>query len=260
MYRLKTYGHMIAVSIVLFFLLPTLLWATDGNQDIRIEPDTVTISSFFSGVQMHITCNLPPESQAVIAVRGKRIEEELMRKSHQWELWMDRGEVDINNAPILYIALSSKSLLLSRGTDDFPWGYDALEKEARFSGKLKPSEDYKIFNEFIQLKERDKLYRLYPGDLQINRISPAQWEAKAVFSLPSRIKPGVYYVTLWIITEDSVINRKDSFFEVRRQGLPQLLNSLAMKHGIFYGFIAVIIAMIVGMLTGLAFHHRGSGH
>ena len=238
MYDLKIYRHMTAAGIFLFLLFPSVLRASENNQDIRIGPDIVAISSFFSGVQMHINCDLPPDSQAVLSIRGKRIETELMRKSHQWELWMNRGEVDIDNAPILYIALSSESHLLSRVTGKFPWGYDALEKEATFSGRLKPSEDYKIFNEFIELKERDKLYRLYPGGLKINRVGPDGWETTADFHLPSRIKPGTYYVTLWIIRDHLVLERRDSSFEVCRQGLPKLIKSLAMKHGTIYGFMA----------------------
>ena len=260
MQGLKKYRRWTIAGLILLFALPSPLWASDKIPDIHIQPEVVTILSFFSGAQMHITCDLPPDSQAVLSIRGKRIEEELMRKSHKWELWMNRGEVDVYNAPTLYIALSSEPYLLSRGAGEFPWGYDALENEARFSGMLKPSEDDTIFNEFIQLKERDKLYRLYPGDLKIKRISPDQWKAMADFRLPSRVKTGTYYVTLWIIRNGSVTDQSNDFFEVRQQGLPELLRSLAMNHGTFYGFMAVVIAMIVGMLTGLAFHRRGSGH
>lgn len=245
-------------GLILFFALSSSLWAEGKNPDIK--PEVVTILSFFSGVQMHITCKLPPNSQAVLSVRGKRIEEELMRKSHRWELWMNGGEVDIDNAPILYIAFSSEPGLLSRSRDEFPWGYDALEKEVRFTGALKRSEQNTIFNEFVQLKERYNLYRLYPGGLKITRISPDQREAAAYFHLPSRVRPGIYHVTLWIIRNGSVIDRRDDSFEVRLQGLPALMLSLVMRHGVFYGFIAVVLAMIVGMLAGLAFHRRGGGH
>lgn len=260
MQDLKAYAHMVLASIFLLLFLPSVLYAFDKKQGILIEPDIVVISSFFSGVQMHITCDLPTDCQAVLSIRGKRIEAELMRKSHQWELWINRGEVDIDKVPVLYIALSSSPHLLSRSPDNFPWGYDALEKEARFSGRLKPSEDVKVFNEFIQLKERYKLYQLYPGDLKVDRLNSDQWNATADFRLPSRIKPGMYYVTLWVIRDHSVVEQRDNFFEVRLRGLPRLLNSLAMEHGIIYGFMAVMIAMLAGIITGLAFHHRVDGH
>ena len=56
--------------------------------------------------------------QAVLSVRGKKIEEEMMRKSRHWDLWMNSGEVDIYDTPMLFIALSSDPALLTAG--DFP--------------------------------------------------------------------------------------------------------------------------------------------
>ena len=58
--------------------------------------------------------DLPAGSQAVLTIRGKRIDEEMMRKSRHWDLWMNSGEVDIDNAPLLYIASSSDPALLVR--------------------------------------------------------------------------------------------------------------------------------------------------
>ena len=87
MHGLKAYRRIAMTCLILFFVFPLPLWSDDVHQDIRIQPETVNISSFFSGVQMHVACDLPPNSQAVLSIRGRRIEEELMRKSHQWELW-----------------------------------------------------------------------------------------------------------------------------------------------------------------------------
>ncbi len=255
---LKGYGREVLAGLILFLVLSAPVWAAGGR--LEVQPQVVTITAFFSGVQMHITGDLPPDSQAVLRVRGKRIEQELMRKAHHWELWMNSGEVDIDHAPGLYIALSSDPRLLSPGAGDFPWGYDAVEREARFGGQLKPSEDNIIFKEFVQLKERDKLYRLYPGGLKITQTGPDRWQAEASFHLPSRLKRGTYRVALWIVRDGKVTERRDSSFEVRRQGLPEFLHALAKEHGVFYGFLAVAFAMVVGMLTGLAFQRKGGGH
>jgi len=246
-------------GLILLLTLPSPAW-TAGGGSLDVQPEVVTISAFFSGVQMHVTADLPPNSQAVLRVRGKRIEEELMRKTHHWDLWMNSGEVDIDHAPLLYIALSSDPDLLTAGAGDFPWGYDALEREARFSGQLKPQERDTIFKEFVELKERDKLYRLYPGGLKIAPAGPDRRQAQASFHLPSRLKPGTYYVALWIVRDGIVTERRDGSFEVRRQGLPEFLHTLAARHGVFYGFLAVALAMVVGMLTGLAFQRKGGGH
>ena len=228
--------------------------------DLTVKPKVVRITSFFSGVRMHFTADIPPDTQAVLRIRGKRIESELMRKAQLWELWLNSGEVDIGNTPGLYIVLSSDPRLLSPSADNYPWGYAALEREARFRGRIKASEDLFVFNEFVRLKEKDELYHLYPGGLTITPIGDGRRQVRAEVPLPSRLKPGLYRVALWIVRNGRTTDRLDASFEVRREGVTKFLNALAMKHGVFYGFLAVALAMVVGMLTGFVFKHRSGGH
>ncbi len=96
-------------------------FAADGT--LTVQPQSISITSLFSGTDMNISGDLPEGSQAVLTIRGKRIEEEMMRKSRHWDLWMNSGEVDIDNAPLLYIAFSSDPALLDHDNGDFPWGY-----------------------------------------------------------------------------------------------------------------------------------------
>ena len=183
-----------------------------------------------------------------------------MRKARHWDLWMNSGEVDIDNAPLLYIAFSSDPALLDHTNGDFPWGYAALEKVATFTGRLKPVEDNTIFEEFIQLKERDKLYHLYPGGLQLTKPGSGEMLAQASLHLPSRIKPGTYHVTLWIVKDGKIQEKRTTTFDVKLRGLPAVLQSMAKNHGVAYGLLAVAVAMSVGLLTGLIFRRKGGGH
>lgn len=226
---------------------------------LQVQPEVVAVNNFFSGVQMHITCDLPPESQAVLSIRGKRTEAELMRKTHHWDLWMNSGEVDIDHVPRLYITLSSDPVLLDANPDEVPWGYGAIEREAGFSGLVKPSERETIFKQFVALKERDELYQLFPGGLKVTRTGPGSWEAEAGFHLPSRLKSGIYHVTLWVVQDGRITQKRNASFEVRLTGVPAFLHSLSQQHGALYGFLAAAIAMVVGLFIGLIFH-RGDGH
>ncbi len=234
-------------------------FAADGTLTVR--PESISIYSLFSGADMIISGDhLPAGSQAVLTIRGKRIDEEMMRKSRHWDLWMNSGEVDIDNAPLLYIAFSSDPSLLDRGNGDYPWGYTALEKLAKFTGRLKPVEDDTIFQEFIQLKERDKLYHLYPGGLQLTSSGTGDLLTRMNLHLPSRIKPGTYHVALWILQNGKILEKRTTSFDVKLQGMPAVLRGMAKRHGIAYGFMAIAVAMSVGMLTGMVFRRKGGGH
>ncbi len=245
---------------LVLLLLVGLATSAAAAGKLVVEPSSVTINAFFSGIQMTVTGDLPPGSQAVLTVRGKRIEEELMRKSRHWDLWMNSGEVDIDNAPLLYMAFSSEPNLLSPAAGQVPWGYAALERNAQFIGRLKPVEDDTIFKEFVELKERDELYHLEPGGLRINHASPERWQARADFRLPSRLKRGVYHVSLWVLKDGKLVEKRSTTFKAELTGLPAFLQVMARKHGVLYGLLAVVLAMVVGMLSGLVFHRKGGGH
>jgi len=222
---------------------------------LQVQPEVVAINNFFSGVQMQVNCDLPPGSQAVLCIRGKRTEAELMRKTHHWDLWMNSGEVDIDHVPRLYIAMSSDPGLLDTGVGEVPWGYDAIERDASFSGRMKPSERDMIFKQFVALKERDELYRLYPGGLKISRDGTGFQEAEGGFHLPSRLKAGSYKMTLWIVQDGRVTQQRNAVFEVKLKGVPAFLDELARHHSVLYGIFAAVIAMAAGLFIGLIFHH-----
>lgn len=247
-------------GLTLIVTLGSIPSAVASGGTLAIRPRSISISSLFSGSDMNISGDLPAGSQAVLTIRGKRIEEEMMRKSRHWDLWMNSGEVDIDNAPLLYIAFSSDPALLDRGNGNFPWGYAALEKVAKFAGRLKPVEDDTIFEEFIQLKERDKLYHLYPGGLRLTNPGSGEMLARASLHLPSRIKPGTYHVSLWILRNGKILEKRTATFDVKLKGVPAVLQVMAKKHGVAYGLLAVAVAMTVGMLTGMVFRRRGGGH
>ncbi len=247
-------------ALTLIVTLWSISSALAAGDALTVQPQSISITSLFSGCDMTIRGSLPEGSHAVLTIRGKRIEEEMMRKSRHWDLWMNSGEVDIDNAPLLYIAFSSDPALLDPGNDEFPWGYRALEKVAKFTGRLKPVEDDIIFQEFIRLKERDKLYHLSPGGLQLTKRDPGEILAQASFHLPSRIKPGTYHVALWILKDGKIVKKRITTFDVKLQGIPAILQNMAKNHGVAYGLLAVTVAMTVGMLTGLVFQRKSGAH
>ena len=254
--RPKAYGHTVIGILFLLLALPGVLRA--DTEKLLIRPDSVEISTLFSGAYLDVSARIPPGSRAVVEIIGKKIEEELMRKSRHWDLWMNSGEVDIENVPVLYFALSSDPRLLTAAAP--AWGYAFLEKQARFLGRVAPVEEEGIFDQFVALKERDKLYRLYPGGLEISRPSPGHWQVRGRFRLPSRVKPGTYKVVLSIVQGGKVIQRRTASFKVALRDLPAFLSSLAQRHGIIYGLMAVGLALTAGMLCGLIFRRKGAAH
>ena len=121
-------------------------------------------------------------------------------------------------------------------------------------------EEDDIFDQFVALKERDKLYHLYPGGLKLTRRLPDQLQVQGRFRLPTRVKPGVYNVVLSIVQDGKIAQRRIASLKVTLRGLPSFLSFLARRHEIIYGLMAVGLALAAGMLSGLIFRSRGAAH
>lgn len=235
-------------------------WPTAGDAKIGLRPDEVRIGAFFNGAEVHVQGAIPEGASAVVEVLGKRIDEQLLRKGRRWNIWMNVGEVDIDGAPCLYLALSSNLDALRSHEPDAPFGYGALRRDISFVGSLKEIDRSVLFDEFVQLKESEHLYRLLPGAL---RISPAAGPGSTVegtFRIPDRVDPGEYRVRLSAVKDGAVVETETTALRVRMVGMPAFLSTLAREHGGRFGLFAVGIAVVFGFAVGRVFGRRRSGH
>lgn len=236
-----------ATSWLLLTTWPSPAWA-----DLHVAPTSVQMGAFFDGARIRVSAVIPQGTDAVVEVVGKRIEEQLLRKARHWDIWMNVGEIDIEEAPRLYFALSTDPGSLSR-SDANAFGYAAMRQRVSFKGDLRGLVRRDIFREFIELKESEKLYRLLPGAL---KVSPALGDAQVVegeFTVPSRIAPGEYRVKLSVVDHGRVLRTESVQLDVGMVGLPAFLTSLARSHGALYGLFAVVIAVIFGFIVGVVF-------
>jgi hypothetical protein len=250
--RVNGRKRIIPVLPVLFMLAktPSLCGA---DVDIQVIPDSIQIGTFFCGAQVKVSAEIPNGSEAVIEVLGNNIEEQLFRKGRYWVIWMRVGEIDSEGAPCLYFAMSTNPETLSQASADAPWGYKALQKRVSFLGDVKGMRGARIFEEFIKLKETEKLYGLFPGALKVSQASGGRSVLKGAFTIPSRVAPGTYEVRLSVIRNGRLLQSKSAPLGVRMVSLPALLSSLANEYSALYGLVAVVIAICFGFLTGVMF-------
>lgn len=245
--------------------LPVLLglllvpWASAEGRDLRIVPDSIRIGPFFSGASVHVSAEIPEGSRAVVEVIGKRIEEQLLRKGRRWDIWMSVGEIDIEDAPYVYYALSTDPEEFAGPGAATGFGYAALKERAYFRGDVRGIDRNEIYRRFIELKQEENLYRLEPGALKMSGASGGMETVEGSFRIPSRIPPGDYRVRLSVADPVNSFQPETVSLGIRMKGLPAFLNSLSLKHGSLYGLFAVAIAVLVGFLVGVAFK-RGRAH
>ena len=125
------------------------------------------IGAFFNGQTVTVSGTIPAGTQAVLEVMGSSAEEHLMRKGRRGGLWMNVGEIKVQDAPSLYLVMSTAKELLTAAPAEATWGYRALEKRIAFSGKIEPAERQEFLKQFLELKESEHIYASWPGALKV---------------------------------------------------------------------------------------------
>jgi len=227
--------------------------AAAESAKIRLYPDRVDIGAFFQGVEVHLQGEIPPEAEAVVEIQGAAAQQELLRKGRRGGLWMTVGEIWVENAPNLYLVLSSAPNIPQLNGQETVWGLSALKSRINFRGVLHDQEKDRFFQEFLELKKSEELYGALPGALKISNSPEGRVTLKGTFLLPAKVPPGQYQVRLSVIKDGKVLEQKNEELEVKMVGFPALLANLAYGHGAFYGVVAVLIAIATGFIMGFLF-------
>ena len=245
--------HVFFQILPVLFLLLVMSGTSADAEGLRLTPDSIRIGPFFNGSLVHVSGEIPAESRAVVEIIGKRIEEQLLRKGRRWDIWMSVGEIDIEDAPNLYFALSTDPAEFSGTKADPEFGYAALRKQAFFEGDVQGMTRTEIFRRFIELKEEENLYAQKPGALKVTARSGNSLTVEGSFRIPSRVLPGDYLVRLSIVDRNRLPHSETARLHVGMSGLPAFLGSLSRKHGALFGLFAVAIAVVFGFFVGVAF-------
>lgn len=242
----------IAATTLLLFqtLTASLCVAAPG---IDVHPDSIRIGAFYDDTDVEISAKLPPDCDAVVEILGKDIEEQLLRKGRHWDIWMNVGEIDIEGAPHVYFAASSDPQSLSRTASDAAFGYHVLRLRTSFIGDVAGLKPATIFDEFIKLKESERLYRVDPGGLQIVSEPGVERVVQGGITIPSRIPPGTYKVLLSVLKQGHVVETRSASLEVLLVGLPAMMSNLARRHGTVHGLLAISVALGFGYFIGVIF-------
>ena len=245
------------LGFLLMLLVPSMVWGDAA--DLKIFPDQVEIGAWFRGHQVAASAMIPKGAEAVIEIVGQSTDEQLMRKGRRAGLWMNVGEIEVRQAPSLYMAMSTDPKLLQTAAPEAPWGYASLKRRVTMSGMIDDQEKDKFFQQFLQLKESEGLYASFKEPVKKSRAAGDLTPIKGEFRLPTNVKPGVYEVCLSVIKDGQVIAKNCRELQVKMVGFPAMFTTLAYEHGLTYGILAVVIAIVTGFAMGFLFK-GGGGH
>ncbi len=256
----KINGVRVGLILILACLLTSLAVPTAfaASRDLRLTPSEIHIRETFQGAPMSITATVPPQSLSIIEIKGESHKQELLRKGRRGGLWMNVGEVEVQAAPSMYLMLTNESGAILKKDIGANFGYAALKKIILFSGELPKAGANVLFEQFLQLKESEGLYGIFPGAIKVKETNSEGAKIEGNINLPSNIAPGTYQVVLSVVKDEKLLEQEITEFTVEMKGLPKLLSSLAFEHALLYGSLAVIIAIVCGFLMGFVFGGKGA--
>jgi uncharacterized protein (TIGR02186 family) len=253
----------LAILAGLAILWPGLAGANQPPK-LTLTPGQIRIGAFFNGTQLVVSGSVPADDQVVVRLSNKphhmkfRIKRKLVGL-----LWMNRGAVSFDNLPSVYLVYTSAKLdRLGRGAGGgsaaVRLGLKRLEAKARIS--TTSANGRKLLAELVRVKQAEGLYALEEGAVKLGPAKNGRKSFRAVVKLRARIPPGMYKVEAFAFDKAGTMTRAGQKLQVVEVGLPALVSSLAFKHGLIYGILAVLIAVLAGLVMSFLFKKGGGAH
>ncbi len=246
----------VIILTMYFICLPKSACSTVSVR-VKHEPNLIAISAFFNGTQLTVSGKIAAENEVAIIVKGTQEELTLKKKGKALGLlWMNMGDVHFKKVPNLYILYSSKGMMELAASDaiaseQLGIGFESLKKEMEIEAP-QAKRNY-LAQEFLKLKKNQGLYAFHPGEISFGQKSGTDKSFKAAVWIPPRIPTGEYQVQVMEIHNGMIVGNAIDQLKVEEQGIPAMISSLAFKHSLFYGFLAVLIAVAAGLVMDFFF-------
>ncbi|SDN56972.1 Putative transmembrane protein (Alph_Pro_TM) [Desulfonauticus submarinus] len=226
------------------------------------NPREININTTFNGAKLYVSGEVNSNNNVVVEVLGSDKEEKFKQKGKVWGIfWMTVGHYAFKGVPSIYLMYLPKSLshLSQEKFDELNLGYK--EVYSRLEINPIPKDKKSLFNEFLKLKQRDKLYGIYQDQVTYSNITAEKKKYHVEVHLPSRIVPGVYTIKVYEVTPDlKIVKTESDNFQIKLTGFPAFISNMAFNHSLIYGILSVIIAIFAGIFMGFLFKDKGGAH
>ena len=254
---------LIIFGLLMLLLLSVSMDDTFAEITANANHDHITIDSFYHGSTVSISgFSNPSDADLIIKLTSPDGHQSLRKKGKVASfLWMNTGELKIENVPNVYFLYSTKRIedILSREEmDKYVIGYPALVEHATIN--VSAGEDKtKWFNEFIKFKESSKLFNTSVGN-----ISTIKKDRKQDYSIlaewPYQAPPGNYTAQVYAVKDKKVIETAAVNVLVEQVGLVKSFADMAKNNAALYGLISIAVALGAGFGVGMVFRKSGGAH
>lgn len=231
-----------------------------------VSTRTIAVTSAFTGTEIvvfgSVVNSRQPSAEAgtydvIVVLEGMPTPLLVRRKSNVAGLWVNTDSVSFESAPSFYAIASTRPIdeiadasLLHRNAIGFE--YARLAPAAHSVIETRPDElkDYK--EAVVRLKENSGLF--------IERDYAVIFIGKSLFrssiALPANVPVGPMTARVYLFREGELLSSFQSRVRLERSGIELWLYRAAMRHPVYYGLAAVIIAGLAGFFASMPFRRK----
>jgi hypothetical protein len=218
---------------------------------LKINSAYLDIGTFFSGSQISLSGSIPSNRDVVIEIKGPEEKSVFNMKGRVGPFWMNRGKVELEKAPFLYLLLLPEGKKWNSPLSSLGVGIEQLEQKL----VIRPDNANLdvVFPRFVQLKRSEHLYGELEGAIRYSRSTEEMKHFETKVFLPSSTLPGEYRILNRVLHNGKVEETNLHSFTVKEVGFIKRVHELAYDRGLLYGILCVLIALFVGAVIGLVF-------
>ena len=225
-----------------------------------LSTSRVAITSNYTGASVVVFGAIERDAQTiarasgydiVVTVRGPRQTVVVREKERLGPIWLNREQQRLDDIP-LYIAV-----LASRPVEDlttaplrrrFKVGLEAIV-EAHDFAENRDSTDAPFRRALLRLQKQERLYLENPRGVTF--ITPTLFRAPV--PLPAIAPPGNYEVEIVLFSDNVVLARAQTNFELVKIGFEQQVAAAAREWSVLYGLAVAAMALLFGWVASVIF-------
>ncbi|MCX6543315.1 MAG: TIGR02186 family protein [Acidobacteria bacterium] len=251
----------LAAGLTVIALLSTAATSVAVGEDrFTIDPNPVSIHSFFNGGTVRVRGTVDPGCSIVVVITGGTVDEHFNRKGRFGPLWATTGKVAISGVPSLHLVASQAPVATLVRRDDieaYRLDVDALLRRARIDPDV-PDRDL-LLREYLKLKQQRGVVAVFDQAVRIEQ-APTSRTFDAEIPWPVTAPTGTYRVAVLQVRERGVLRQDVRALDVQYVGIPRFVSYMAFERKFLYGLGSVVIALGFGLVIGLLFKKGPAGH
>ena len=220
---------------------------------IGLSQDNIRITAGFSGADLTIFGSLEDADpqvarqgryDVVVVLEGPARPVVVRRKDRVLGVWVNLESETFDNVPVSYSVASTRPL--QDITQPASYKQLSLGPNNIYMQPAEADQNPLTIAEFTRaLRERKAAVGLYsenPGGVQFL----SQNLFRATVRLAPDVPVGTHKARAFLFKNGLFVKENSAQLEIRKSGFEQAVFRLAHNHGLFYGFLCVVLAMVTG--------------